>query len=637
MEISNNIQKLRNLLFFCLTPILTLCIVATITLVLLTQFNITNYPKTIYPNQTICINGIFPFPQYIKIQTPFTTEKQINNQIKLFNKYTIYSNNICITPTELLQENYIYKINTTYAFFSKTITLTTTSYPTIQSTQFNAEINTTDTLQYELTNTNPQIQYSIYLDTTETPCQTSDTTVSCDVTPLAMKPTQNYTLSLVQKYNNQIIKTIKTSYITILPPITIENSNIAQGQVLQDPNLTTIELTLNNPIYSNYQTSLKDQNNNDIPIQTELNDRNIQIKPQTKLTQNTQYTLTITNLHGLNGSQNETPYILNFKVDDGPTIKYTNLSNGFATNGNIVLTFNQNIETNQNLKTYISVNNSTDYTYTTNKNVVTINPNFTLDFCSTFQVNIAKNIKSTTGLISSKTYTYSPRTTCKQTYSIGQSVQGRNIYAYSFGTGSKKIVFFGSIHGSESNTQATLNYLISDLENNSSKIPTDKTVIVIPTVNPDGIANRSRFNANGVDINRNFNTPGWTAGTYLQTNYYPTGGGTEPFSEPESRIIRDFIIQQHPYLTITYHSAAGYVIPSNTTLGTTLGRQYAQLTGYQYVAPGTTDAFSYEINGTFEEWAEIQGYNDMVVELSSASSSQFTQNQKAMWTMIESN
>lgn len=59
---------------------------------------------------------------------------------------------------------------------------------------------------------------------------------------------------------------------------------------------------------------------------------------------------------------------------------------------------------------------------------------------------------------------------------------------------------------------------------------------LIPVQNPWGYVNLSRRNSRGVDINRNFPF-GWTQGTEGSTTY----GGTSPFSEAESVIIRDFV------------------------------------------------------------------------------------------------
>ena len=93
--------------------------------------------------------------------------------------------------------------------------------------------------------------------------------------------------------------------------------------------------------------------------------------------------------------------------------------------------------------------------------------------------------------------------------------------------------------------------------------------------------------------------------------------------------------RESPYLTLSYHSAAGYVIPTNSSSAISKAYSYSQLSGYTYVNPGAEGSFSYDITGTFEEWAEGRGYSALVVELSSAYYDQFLQNSRAMWKMVE--
>lgn len=76
----------------------------------------------------------------------------------------------------------------------------------------------------------------------------------------------------------------------------------------------------------------------------------------------------------------------------------------------------------------------------------------------------------------------------------------------------------------------------------------------IPLVNPDGRENLRRSNNNGVDLNRNYSFQFLSGGTH----------GTEPFSEPETRAVRDFAAAHPPMLSLTYHTSGQLVLYSWT-------------------------------------------------------------------------
>ena len=68
-------------------------------------------------------------------------------------------------------------------------------------------------------------------------------------------------------------------------------------------------------------------------------------------------------------------------------------------------------------------------------------------------------------------------------------------------------------------------------------LPVGMDLWLIPTVNPDGDAHNTRYNAHEVDLNRNF-----------PTSWVKQGGGTRYYSgpsaasEPETRQVRDFLL-----------------------------------------------------------------------------------------------
>lgn len=625
---------------YILTFVAALFLTPLILILVLTQGSIAQYPTTIKPTEEFCLDGYFLFPNHFEIKSSMSTTREVKNKVRILNRFDIFAKTICFKPTTLLPESSTYTLDATYLgfldseIFQRTMTITTQAYPQVKALNFEEQINNDQILKYDVDYTTDLLDYSISLNDQSVTCSKEITSVFCDISGLGLAHGSSYKLSLVAKYKDNIVKQLNTVEVTTRTALLVESSSIENKAVLQTPSIPEIDITFNKEIQGGFQIVLEDSNKNQIKFENTLDGKNILIYPKENFKQNTSYSLKITGLIGLDGSSMENGYTLEFSISDGPRISGTNIVSGFSTTSNIILYFNQSIKNPQDIKTYIKLNSGTDYSYSIYKNQVTINPNNNLDLCAKYSVSIGKGLISSTGLVSSVSPTYILKTTCKRTASIGTSVQGRGIYAYYFGNGSKKIVFFAAIHGSEANTKTLLTKWITELENKSDSIPADKTIIIIPTVNPDGITNRSRFNANGVDLNRNFETPTWTSGTYLQNDFYPTGGGSTPFSEVESVDIRDFIINTSPYLTITYHSAAGYVIPSATSRGVELGHIYSQLSGYRYVAPGGDGAFTYDITGTFEEWAERRGYNALVVELSSAYYDQFTQNVKAMWDMV---
>lgn len=86
----------------------------------------------------------------------------------------------------------------------------------------------------------------------------------------------------------------------------------------------------------------------------------------------------------------------------------------------------------------------------------------------------------------------------------------------------------------------------------------------IPVLNPDGLLapRPTRVNASGVDLNRNFPTPGWAeeAPVYWEkrTRKDPRRWpGHTPLSEPESRFLHQQMDQFQPQLVVSIHAPYG--------------------------------------------------------------------------------
>jgi hypothetical protein len=130
----------------------------------------------------------------------------------------------------------------------------------------------------------------------------------------------------------------------------------------------------------------------------------------------------------------------------------------------------------------------------------------------------------------------------RQLHTIGYSVEGRPIELWSDPAGPNGTLIIGGVHGDES--------AAIDLVREFAP-PRSNPVALLPLANPDGFVLASRYNARGVDINRN-------AGFHWRADSEEPAGYA-PWSEPETRALRDFILKWHPAKIIALHWALGEI------------------------------------------------------------------------------
>jgi len=177
------------------------------------------------------------------------------------------------------------------------------------------------------------------------------------------------------------------------------------------------------------------------------------------------------------------------------------------------------------------------------------------------------------------------------TRTYGTSVKGAPLEVTRFGDHGPVTLIFFAIHGSERSTKPCGELLRKRLEQDPD-LSKDTSVLLITCANPDGWAARTRGNANGVDLNRNF-PDGWKAETMGRGNKYP---GPISFSEPESRALAQLVLQESPDQVVSVHQPlvmnnydGEYSIPLATAI--------AQANGY----PLTSDTGS-PTPGSFGHW-----------------------------------
>lgn len=237
---------------------------------------------------------------------------------------------------------------------------------------------------------------------------------------------------------------------------------------------------------------------------------------------------------------------------------------------------------------------------------------------------------------------------------LGQSTDGRDIVAYHFGVGDTEVVFVGGIHGGYSWNTALLAYeLIDNLESGAIVVPENVKVTVIPAVNPDGLAavtgtdgafkatdvtagesarTAARFNANDVDLNRNFNCEWQEEGVWQSRT---VSGGDAPFSETESQAIRDYVENANPSAVVAYYAAAGGVYASDCRQGVLsetleLTNLYADASGYS-----ANEEFDfYAITGDMVNWLAAKKIPAISVLLTDYASTEWSKNRAGITAIL---
>lgn len=179
---------------------------------------------------------------------------------------------------------------------------------------------------------------------------------------------------------------------------------------------------------------------------------------------------------------------------------------------------------------------------------------------------------------------------------IGQSVERRDICLYRLGNGPQKILLHSGIHGNEVGTIKLMHHLMKYLLGSFANY-SQLTFYCIPCLNPDGYAlakktphffsggNIGRWNAKGVDLNRNFPTQDWQSVTqrFFGKNFQEAMvvfGGMSPASEPETQALIEFIKNNPIDAYIEFHSRGSEAMSNSTEISNKMADVFCQETGF---------------------------------------------------------
>ena len=372
--------------------------------------------------------------------------------------------------------------------------------------------------------------------------------------------------------------------------------------------------------------------NKEYPVSVTTEKNKIIGKIDGDLLRGEKYTLSIASVEAVDGSSLLQPYEVNFSVSEGPKVTSVSIgASGVPPNARIVVSLDQEISLQQDISKYIRVKGATATLERTSRSIII---NLNAGRCAPFSITVAKGLLSRYDIPSQSDWTRSARTSCYTTNVYGRSLQNRALIAYQFGSSGAATMYVGAIHGNESSSKGLMESWINYLDAHP-ELYRNRKIVIIPSINPDGIVAGTRTNSRGVNLNRNFPTDGWEKDIDDTDGYHKGGGGSSPLSEPEASALARFTTNLRPRLLLSFHAVGSLVTGDPGGYSASYAAKYASMVGYRNTT-GQSGTFDYSITGAYEDWTYAkQGIPSMVIELGSYGYYDFPHHQAALRAMLE--
>lgn len=589
-----------------------------------------------------CVVSPALLPNFVKSRSANSYTASPQPSLRLAG-YPVYAHRTCITPLKAPQANTYESIPYGGTFAKKSIKITVDALPALQDTSLlDRPLSVQDPMEIIMGSGDAVFDYQLVADTKTLACQKMGTVVWCDIPELGLAQSKKYVFKLQRLFDGQPADTVFEQEFTTVENVHIKKSSISPGKTIYDKPKNLI-LTLNRPTehYEDMKLeTIRGDKRESLGVKPELKENKLVVTFDKPLPRDMTLELSVQSIRAADGGFMAKPYKLRFKTSGGPKVTGANTGTYKASgSGPYVLSFDSAVSTKQNLSDYVQIvagGKVLGARVSVQGNHIIVTPTSILGRCVSFSLRVKDGLQNAHGISGGSAWNLNSRTLCQNVFSIGTSVQGRGITAYSFGTGASTILFVGATHGDETSSANILRQLIDYLESRGG-VPAGKTVTIIPVLNPDGYAANQRTNARNVDLNRNFPANNWKRSVIMPGGARNTnGGGKKPLSEPESAALANFVLNHRPKLVLTYHAVAGLVIPNGSGNSSTLARLYDRQSNVGYSAGSENESvFQYDTTGAFEDWLHDKaGIPALLIELWTRNGYEFNSHRDAMWSMI---
>ena len=595
-------------------------------------------PKNIdftFAQSDFCTSKLSLLPDLYKQSGDTKFKLQVSGMTKVGN-FNLFSNKICFKPITAPSGD---NIKLSYSPFGGPIFqsnyIVNVSPRPKASAIFNKPIALAKPVQFKLDQPDKIFIYQLNIDNKFGKCSTQSNVVKCDIQPLGLKQGNKYPYKLVRTFNNKDAANAAEGSLSLLSPTSvIKTSVVTGGIVYSKPKTFTLQTDKN--LINATVTLKKIVNGSPVVINTttKITDSTIEVSIQNDLDRESNYVLSLNSAEGTDDSLLESPNIINFQTSGGPTVASTNIgTSGIDANAKVVVTFDQAISQTQDISNLVSfTGGNATISRTGNQIVFQLH---SLPRCGAFTLNVSKGLLSQYDFASKTGWSYSSRVNCRSSSVIGYSVDGRPITAYYYGSGPTTILFTGGMHGSEPSGKYIMQDWANYLDSNAYKIPAGRQVVIVPAVNPDGLAVLSRYNAHNVNIDRNFAAANWQTDIDTSSGIVAGGGGATAMSEPETRALASLTTSLLPRLEVSFHAAGRLIGANEFGDSIAIGNLYGSCVGYTSMIGHAEETMGYSITGEYEQWAgEQYGTPAILIELPTASGYYFNAHLTTLWKMV---
>ena len=604
------------------------------------------WPKNInysFANEKTCFFNPTLLPNTLKKSS--TESYNLNHKSSLaILGYSLFSKDTCVKMDRIQNDATVLKIYPLKNnLVSQKINIKLPEPPKLlDTTDYSLPVSTASEITLNLSGVDKTFSYRIKANDKTVACKTTSQAVICPLLPLMFEQSRTYKIEFERLIKEQLIGTVHAAIIKTVNPVTITEQTISPGSLIYDAPASLILSTNKDLAGFNKVVLTNNLSNTQVKISPEIKGNKLIVNFIEPLTREANFSLKIDEITAKDQAYLSKPYLLNFATSGGPKILGSNtVTYGESQSKNFVLNFDAQLLTGQDVGSLLTISGPSgpvNSRVTFGKSSLNIQPVNSLERCTTYTIKLNKGLKNSYGIENSAGWAMNFRTICQEVFSIGSSVQGRAITAYKFGNGSVKTIYVGATHGDELGSKYLLDSWVNELEANFHKIPANRTIYVVPLLNPDGFNTRSRVNASNVDLNRNFPANNWKPDVVMPGGKLViNGGGSSALSEPESKAIASFILAQSPELVLTYHSKGSMVIANEAGNSAALAKTYGTNSGYwarNDSELGTT--FAYDTTGAMENWLyDKQSVATLLIELTTHTSNEFYRNKTAMWSMIQ--